>query len=865
MKINISAREQEVLHLIAYEHNSREIAQQLYISEHTVLTHRKNLITKLDVRNSAGLIRRAFEIGILKLNAVALFFLWMSPMFLFAQNIIYVDHQANGAANGTTWSSAYLTLHEALDQASYGDSIFVSEGTYTPPDTGRSSSFLIKDGLTLVGGFDPHNGIDDFTDISSTYSNKVNLSGDIGIEDDSSDNCYHVIKDISPGALSSGSRLYGLHIIDGHANHTTDDDHSYGGGIYIEDGRIELTASSISFCSARSGGSAIYATGSTLSLTGISVLDNFGDENNSCIGTVHLDSSIFQSQENLFIRNSSHTGGAIYALDSEINMIDNDFGNNTASSNGGALAIAGGTKSVIHQSRFYENTALTGGGVYTSSDSLTTISNTLITINEASNRGGGIYLTGGAQVELINANINYNQSSLDQGGGIYNSQSSCSIYNSIICCNNPDVAHGVSQNYHTFSPTLSEIGHSYIEYSGGSTNWSVSNTTDLSGNIDIDPMFGWTTFSDTIRQNIDCSSPFIDQGDSSYNIFNNDYGNEPRIVQTTIDIGAQEYQYDETELNWTGSGDGVNWDDPANWSCPRIPNQLDMVTLEVSGDTIVIDTGVIASALEVLLKNNCTLMVKGDTSLQSYGSLTTSKIELSEEQESVEMNLKNSVAQDSAYFINQGITTIVSDGIRCYDYCLISNDHELTINGEGVILKPYNNFNNSGKLHLNVVSDPGLKVASDRMVIGGGQEIVHYKSNKKQTSHHTTFYNLPTGVVNITGTTTTLSAQSFEIGIDIPIGQFLNEGVINMRHLGQAIVTGFDNTISAIKLKNNSAPTFLNEGIINIKDSNNGIIGKGNSRIENNGIVNGLNIRLCPLEFNVGFEFYNYGEIEMKD
>jgi len=54
-------REREVLHLIADELTTKEIAQQLYISYETVQTHRKNLLIKLDARNTAGLMRRAFE------------------------------------------------------------------------------------------------------------------------------------------------------------------------------------------------------------------------------------------------------------------------------------------------------------------------------------------------------------------------------------------------------------------------------------------------------------------------------------------------------------------------------------------------------------------------------------------------------------------------------------------------------------------------------------------------------------------------------------------------------------------------------------------------------------------------------------
>lgn len=62
---SITSREKEVLHLIAYEYTSKEIANQLYLSPHTVISHRKNLLIKLDVKNVAGLVRRGFELGLL--------------------------------------------------------------------------------------------------------------------------------------------------------------------------------------------------------------------------------------------------------------------------------------------------------------------------------------------------------------------------------------------------------------------------------------------------------------------------------------------------------------------------------------------------------------------------------------------------------------------------------------------------------------------------------------------------------------------------------------------------------------------------------------------------------------------------------
>jgi DNA-binding CsgD family transcriptional regulator len=46
---------------------SAEIADKLFISEKTVESHRKNLHQKLNVRNSAGLIKSAIQKGLIDL------------------------------------------------------------------------------------------------------------------------------------------------------------------------------------------------------------------------------------------------------------------------------------------------------------------------------------------------------------------------------------------------------------------------------------------------------------------------------------------------------------------------------------------------------------------------------------------------------------------------------------------------------------------------------------------------------------------------------------------------------------------------------------------------------------------------------
>ena len=57
----LSAREKEILGLIIDEKTTQEIAQQLFIGFGTVETHRRNIMIKLGVKNTAGLVRTALE------------------------------------------------------------------------------------------------------------------------------------------------------------------------------------------------------------------------------------------------------------------------------------------------------------------------------------------------------------------------------------------------------------------------------------------------------------------------------------------------------------------------------------------------------------------------------------------------------------------------------------------------------------------------------------------------------------------------------------------------------------------------------------------------------------------------------------
>ena len=64
--IPLTTREIEILKLIAEEFSNPKIAEKLFISIRTVDTHRRNLLEKLAVKNTAGLVKYAIKYGIVE-------------------------------------------------------------------------------------------------------------------------------------------------------------------------------------------------------------------------------------------------------------------------------------------------------------------------------------------------------------------------------------------------------------------------------------------------------------------------------------------------------------------------------------------------------------------------------------------------------------------------------------------------------------------------------------------------------------------------------------------------------------------------------------------------------------------------------
>lgn len=65
----LTKREHQVLELISHGNSTKDICSQLFLSKSTIESHRYNLLHKMQCKNVAQLIRRGFELGLLKVNS----------------------------------------------------------------------------------------------------------------------------------------------------------------------------------------------------------------------------------------------------------------------------------------------------------------------------------------------------------------------------------------------------------------------------------------------------------------------------------------------------------------------------------------------------------------------------------------------------------------------------------------------------------------------------------------------------------------------------------------------------------------------------------------------------------------------------
>lgn len=382
---------------------------------------------------------------IAQLILIILFFFGL--LFSASAKTIYVDINAAGSEDGTSWHNAMTDLQQALESSVPGDEIWVAEGVYIPSkrideSDARTAAFQMKNGVILYGGFDP-SLLDDTFEERDWAENIVTLSGDIGIENDSSDNCYHVFYHPEELDLNQSAVLDGVTITGGKTTDTFP--HLQGGGMYNNTASPRIVNCTFKQNYGRQGGG-IYNVYSSPAIINCFFKNNDGSngggiynlysgattiiscnfENNSTYGgggIYNNDSDSVVVSESTFKNNSANSGGGVYNTDSSPQFINCTFESNSAvygSGYGGGMYNYS-SKPLVKNCIFKNNTSNGhGGGMGNVTISSPNISGCKFEDNSAVKDGGGIYITGGGGIKPVIRNCVFTRNSADNGGGLYN-------------------------------------------------------------------------------------------------------------------------------------------------------------------------------------------------------------------------------------------------------------------------------------------------------------------------------------------------------------------------------------------------------------------------------------------------------------
>jgi hypothetical protein len=430
-------------------------------------------------------------------------------MFIFPTfpqaRILYVDKDAMGLSDGSSWANAFQDLQAAIDVATDGDTIFVAEGKYFPTkrmngDSSRNASFYINKAISLYGGFTGEQGSEGDLSGRNAANHPVVLSGDIGVPDDTIDNSFHVLY---IDHVSDSMLMDGFIIRDGNTFNATGLE-TIGAGIY-NDG--QNGRSNPVFVNCR-----IWDNHATESGGGFMNNAQFGGTCNPLF--LHCE----------FTLNEGSGGGAVTSLsDSEGHasptFIDCEFKGNTARTAQGA-----GISCIAH-----------------SSTSKPVFINCILTGNHAPNASafdGFVTGTGQCQPEFINCvfagNSNGSVRVVDLGMHL----SSITVRNSIFWGNG--TSHGLTTN-----GASTDVQYSIMQFG-----------FEGEGNLAEDPQFEETPIAQNTPHtsgdvHLSEGSPAIDAGNNTFvpSAITTDADALPRFIDHTtgeepgiVDIGPYEVQ-----------------------------------------------------------------------------------------------------------------------------------------------------------------------------------------------------------------------------------------------------------------------------------------------------------------------------------
>ncbi|MGD8352949.1 MAG: Ig-like domain-containing protein, partial [Pseudomonadota bacterium] len=426
-------------------------------------------------------------------SAAALVSLTINPV----PDIWFVDIDAAGTGDGSSWSNAFNHPRDALDEAGAGDELWVAEGVYTARSGSEAYVIEMAAGVNVYGGFagtetslgqrDPggRTTVLDGQDTARVVSgaDSARLDG------------FTITRGWSNGMVNSAVSPTVANCIFENNGQAGESD---GGGIRNISGANAYISSCVFVGNYRS---AVYNESSSPTITNCDFLGNTAADggalkNQGTEAAPYISGSVFEGNS------SSSNGGAIYNLASSPLVQNCVFMDNIAGQSGGAVANSDSAGPNIVNSAFLGNTAAQYGGAFYNAGSAPTLINCTVVSNTAADSGGGIANFGGrGKTQTVVNSILWSNS----GEQVYNGPSS-----------------------------KSKITYSDVQ--GGFKGV---------GNIDVDPALVDISTGDI---HLAVGSPCIDEGSNSPVTTEADLDGNPRILDgngdgtADVDMGAYEYQ-----------------------------------------------------------------------------------------------------------------------------------------------------------------------------------------------------------------------------------------------------------------------------------------------------------------------------------
>lgn len=406
--------------------------------------------------------------------------------------IIYVDRNAPGFNDGSSWSRAYNYLQDALAAASSGDEIRVADGIYRPDEdaihpngTGdRTAIFLLTNGVAVCGGYQGYI----YTPpppppISLSNARRATAQGN---EREAA---------IQPGIATATNAS--LNESDPNARDIELYETILSGDLAEND--IEVDPGDLLTETTRAENS--YWVSGVVSTNESTVIDGFtitgGNANNPEEGYIFGGGMATSGDTTTisnctFTRNSAYFGGGMCNFEGTPTISNCTFYWNSAVTGGGMYNFEGTpTIPTISNCTFNCNSADSGGGIYNEDCSNPTIINCIFTGNSANFNGGGVCSRFYTRATLINCTF-ANNSAGTNGGAIYwdpgpvppPPNPACTtrwliITNCILRGNSDSSGSGESaQIYSDLTPT---VNYNCIQGLTGAVGGT--------GNIDADPCF----------------------------------------------------------------------------------------------------------------------------------------------------------------------------------------------------------------------------------------------------------------------------------------------------------------------------------------------------------------------------------------